>query len=57
MRVERHFAFLDLSGFTALTVEKGDERAVSVVTAFRALLRDICSRRGCVSPSGSVTGR
>ena len=25
---------------------RGDERAVDVLTAFRALLRDICSRRG-----------
>lgn len=46
VRVVRHFAFVDLSGFSALTVSSGDERAVSVLTAFRALLRDICSRRG-----------
>lgn len=46
MRVERSFGFVDVSGFTALTELEGDERAVAVLTAFRALLRDICSRRG-----------
>ncbi len=46
MRVHRSFAFVDVSGFTALTELDGDERAVDVLTAFRALLRDICSRRG-----------
>jgi class 3 adenylate cyclase/YHS domain-containing protein len=46
MRVRRNFAFVDVSGFTALTELEGDERAVDVLTAFRALLRDICSRRG-----------
>ena len=46
MRVHRSFAFIDVSGFTALTEIEGDERAVDVLTAFRALLRDICARRG-----------
>jgi class 3 adenylate cyclase len=46
VRVRRSFAFVDVSGFTALTELEGDERAVDVLTAFRALLRDICSRRG-----------
>ena len=46
MRVERSFAFVDVSGFTALTEMEGDERAVDVLTAFRALLRVICGRRG-----------
>ena len=45
MRVRRTFAFLDLSGFTALTESQGDERAVAVLSVFRAALRDICSRR------------
>jgi adenylate cyclase len=45
MRVRRTFAFLDLSGFTALTESQGDERAVAVLGVFRAALRDICSRR------------
>jgi adenylate cyclase len=44
--VHRSFAFIDVSGFTALTETEGDERAVDVLTAFRALLRDICARRG-----------
>jgi class 3 adenylate cyclase len=44
--VQRSFAFIDVSGFTALTDVEGDERAVDVLTAFRALLRDICARRG-----------
>jgi class 3 adenylate cyclase len=44
--VQRSFAFIDVSGFTALTELEGDERAVDILTAFRALLRDICSRRG-----------
>jgi len=45
MRVRRTFAFVDLSGFTALTETEGDERAVRVLAVFRATLRDICSRR------------
>jgi class 3 adenylate cyclase len=44
--VHRSFAFIDVSGFTALTDVEGDERAVDVLTAFRSLLRDICARRG-----------
>jgi len=46
VRVHRNFAFIDLSGFTALTEAEGDERAVSLLTSFRMLVRDICSRRG-----------
>ena len=46
MRVSRCFAFIDLSGFTALTARAGDERAVDVLSTFRALVRDVCSRRG-----------
>lgn len=45
MRVRRTFCFVDLAGFTALTETEGDERAVSVLSAFRSTLRDICSRR------------
>jgi class 3 adenylate cyclase len=45
VRVRRTFAFVDLSGFTALTETEGDERAVSVLAVFRSTLRDICSRR------------
>lgn len=46
MRVRRHFAFLDLSGFTAITESEGDERAVHLLTTFRTLVREVCSRRG-----------
>jgi adenylate cyclase len=46
VRVHRSFAFVDVSGFTALTELEGDEHAVDILTAFRALLRDICGRRG-----------
>ena len=46
MRVHRSFAFVDVQGFTALTEHQGDERAVELLSAFRALLRDICARRG-----------
>jgi adenylate cyclase len=45
MRVQRTFAFLDLSGFTALTATRGDERAVDVLIGFRATVRQVCSRR------------
>lgn len=44
--MHRCFAFLDLSDFTALTDTRGDERAVEVLHTFRALLREVCSRRG-----------
>ena len=46
MRVRRTFAFLDLSGFTALTATEGDERSVAVLELFRGALRRTCSRRG-----------
>jgi adenylate cyclase len=46
VRVHRTFAFLDLTGFSALTEAHGDQRAVAVLGVFRAMLRDICSRRG-----------
>lgn len=45
VRVHRCFAFLDLSEFTSLTDAKGDEQAVSVLHTFRALVREVCSRR------------
>lgn len=46
MRVQRNFAFADLSGFSALTEIEGDERAVAVLGSFRVLVREMCSRRG-----------
>jgi len=43
MRVERTFAFVDLCGFTHFTSSHGDERAVDVLTRFRAVVRGIGS--------------
>jgi class 3 adenylate cyclase len=37
---------MDVSGFTALTDLEGDERAVALISLFRARLREMCSRRG-----------
>jgi class 3 adenylate cyclase len=37
---------MDVSGFTALTDLEGDERAVALISLFRARLREVCSRRG-----------
>jgi adenylate cyclase len=46
MRVERCFAFIDLSGFTAFTERFGDERTVAVLSGFRGRVREIAARRG-----------
>ena len=46
MRVRRAFGFVDLVGFSNLTAREGDERAVLLAGQFRALVREICSRRG-----------
>ncbi|HEU5302202.1 MAG TPA: adenylate/guanylate cyclase domain-containing protein [Acidimicrobiia bacterium] len=43
MRVERSFAFLDLSGFTRFTDLHGDEEAVRLLTRFRAHVRESAS--------------
>lgn len=44
--VERTFAFLDLSGFTAFTEAEGAKRAVEVLGEFRASVRQLAARRG-----------
>lgn len=44
-RVERTFAFIDLSGFTAYTDSEGDHEAVAVLARFRAAVRDVAARR------------
>lgn len=44
-RVERTFAFIDLSGFTALTDTEGDAEAVHVLARFRQAVRQISSDR------------
>ena len=46
MRVERCFAFVDLTGFTAFTEHHGDERTVEILTHFRGRVRPIAARRG-----------
>ncbi|MGH9044125.1 MAG: hypothetical protein ACRDVP_04705 [Acidimicrobiales bacterium] len=46
MRVPRAVSFIDLSGFTALTQEQGDDRAVLMLSTFRTMVREVCSRRG-----------
>ena len=45
-RVNRAFAFIDLSGFTAYTRAQGDDEAVAVLRLFRAAVRDAASSRG-----------
>jgi adenylate cyclase len=45
-RVRRSFAFVDLSGFTALTDQEGDERAVEVLTLFRNAVRGVAGFNG-----------
>lgn len=46
MRVERCFAFIDLSDFTAFTEHQGDESTVTVLSTFRGRVREIAARRG-----------
>ncbi len=46
MRVPRTFVFLDLAGFTNYTTEHGDDAAGAVLSAFRAIVRDVASERG-----------
>ncbi len=46
MRVERWFAFVDLSGFTSFGDEFGDEESVRVLTTFRAAVRQIATDFG-----------
>ncbi|NNE75320.1 MAG: adenylate/guanylate cyclase domain-containing protein [Acidimicrobiales bacterium] len=45
-RVERTFAFVDLSGFTSFTDANGDGPAVGVLARFRADLRSVASHKG-----------
>jgi len=44
--VDRCFAFIDLSGFTAFTDRHGDERVVVVLAQLRTALREAAARRG-----------
>ncbi len=45
-RVQRNFAFVDLSGFTAFTDSEGDGAAVDLLMEFRYRLREIAARYG-----------
>jgi class 3 adenylate cyclase len=44
--VERAFAFLDITGFTAYCDRHGERAATEVLTRFRALVRDVVGSRG-----------
>jgi len=44
-RVERTFAFIDLSGFTTYTDTEGDAEAVKVLSGFRAAVREVAASR------------
>jgi class 3 adenylate cyclase len=46
VRVDRWFAFVDLSGFTSFGDEFGDEESVRVLTAFRAACRTVATDFG-----------
>jgi class 3 adenylate cyclase len=46
VRVERWFAFVDLSGFTSFGDEFGDEESVRVLTLFRSGVRKVATEFG-----------
>jgi class 3 adenylate cyclase len=46
VRVERAFAFVDLSGFTSFSDEHGDEESVRVLTLFRSGARKVATDFG-----------
>lgn len=46
MRVERAFAFVDLTGFTAFVDRHGDDEAVAVLASFRRVVRAVASDFG-----------
>lgn len=45
-RVDRTFAFIDLSGFTAFMDSEGDRSSVDVIIGFRAVVRRVAGDRG-----------
>ena len=45
-RVERAFAFLDISGFTAFTDQRGDASSVNALADFRLVVREVSSHSG-----------
>ena len=46
MRVPRTFVFVDLSGFTNYTAAYGDDAAGRILSAFRAITREVASESG-----------
>jgi adenylate cyclase len=46
VRVERHFAFVDLSGFTSFADVQGDDAAVDVLIGFREATRRVATEFG-----------
>lgn len=46
MRVDRWFAFVDLSGFTSFGDEFGDDESVRVLTLFRGAVRQVATDFG-----------
>lgn len=46
LAVERAFAFVDISGFTAFCDRHGERAAIEVLTRFRTVTRDVVGRRG-----------
>jgi class 3 adenylate cyclase len=46
VRVERAFAFVDLSGFTSFSDEHGDDESVRVLTLFRGAARKVATDFG-----------
>jgi class 3 adenylate cyclase len=46
VRVDRWFAFVDLSGFTSFGDEHGDDESVRVLTVFRAAVRQVATDFG-----------
>lgn len=45
-RVERSFAFVDISGFTSFTDRCGDAAAVGALSEFRLVVREVASQYG-----------
>ncbi len=46
VRVDRWFAFVDLSGFTSFGDEHGDDASVQVLTLFRSAVRQVATEFG-----------
>ena len=46
MRVDRWFAFVDLSGFTSFGDQFGDDESVRVLTLFRGAVRQVATDFG-----------